>query len=72
MIVEILISHHVSITHNGASIFVICRDVSFLYDVPIEKEKRQKPDQFDPTEVRKDEELEEQRPKKKVPSRKVT
>lgn len=41
------------------------RDVSFLYDVPAEAEKRPKPDQFDPTEIRKDEEMEE-RPKKKV------
>ena len=39
--------------------------MSFLYDVPIKEEKRPKTDQFDPTEVRKDEE-EIEKPKKRV------
>ena len=41
------------------------RDISFLYDVPKKEEKRGKSDEYDPTEVRKDEE-DEEKPKKKV------
>ena len=42
------------------------RDVSFLYDVPVEHTARPKPDEYDPTEIRRDEE-ENEAPKKKVP-----
>lgn len=53
------------LTENTPCVCGAGKDISFLYDVPKKEEKRQKSDEFDPTEVRKDEE-EEEKPKKKA------